>query len=218
MLANLQRIPAKRIMIRLISRSRPYQRVCHPYLQQSRLRQHMTRRTKPSYRPYLCLKQPQETRLNLENPRFIYLTEKESLLKMQNLLTCQFLWKWAAACGLIKKMTAYLSWVRKKRVNQSSLWGIVSVFSDSSEATNQRDLKSLQVVSNHIFPYLIYKGLTLRYHKASSPKDKKQDAQKEEEDLVLTNMAFYTGLHLWEIIAPICCNSMCKLLIVCKTT
>jgi len=51
-------------------------------------------------------------------------------------------------------------------------------------------------------------GLTLRYHKASSSKDKKQDAQKEEEDLVLTNMAFYTGLHLWEIIAPICCNSM----------
>lgn len=51
-------------------------------------------------------------------------------------------------------------------------------------------------------------GLSLKYHKAGS-QNKAEDKQ-EADELVLTNMAFYTGLHLWEIIAPISCNSICK--------
>jgi hypothetical protein len=55
-------------------------------------------------------------------------------------------------------------------------------------------------------------GLTLKYHKASSSRKDKKEPQisADGEELVLTNMAFYTGLHLWEIIAPISCNSMRK--------
>jgi len=49
-------------------------------------------------------------------------------------------------------------------------------------------------------------GLTLKYHKASKSEDKKT----ETEELVLTNMTFASGLHLWEIIAPISCNSIRK--------
>lgn len=54
-------------------------------------------------------------------------------------------------------------------------------------------------------------GLTLKYHKESSSAKEKGAANiGDAEELVLTNMAFYTGLHLWEIIAPISCNSMRK--------
>jgi hypothetical protein len=67
------------------------------------------------------------------------------------------------------------------------------------------------LVSTHQLYLIYYLGLTLKYHKTSgNSKDKKVDTSPEGEDLVLTNMAFYTGLHLWEIIAPICCNSLCK--------
>ena len=151
MLASLQRNPAKRITKRLITRSRPYLRVYHQYHRLSRLRLHMTPRTRPSYRLYLCIKVPQETRrrrLNLENPRFIYLTVKESLLKMYHLLTCLLLWKWAVAFRLIKTMLALRFQGKRKRVNQNNLWETVSAFLDSSEATNLRDLKFLQVVSD----------------------------------------------------------------------
>lgn len=52
-------------------------------------------------------------------------------------------------------------------------------------------------------------GLTLKYHKTSnSGKDKKEQADAEE--LVLTSMSFTSGLHFWEFIAPISCNSMRK--------
>jgi hypothetical protein len=51
----------------------------------------------------------------------------------------------------------------------------------------------------------------LKYHKPSSSKEKKDNPEGEE--LVLTNMGFYTGLHLWEIICPISCNSMRKYLL-----
>lgn len=56
----------------------------------------------------------------------------------------------------------------------------------------------------------LYLGLSLKYHKASTSKVDKNQTNPDGEELVLTNMAFYTGLHLWEIIAPISCNSMCK--------
>jgi hypothetical protein len=61
---------------------------------------------------------------------------------------------------------------------------------------------------NHVF----FIGLTLKYHKmsSSSKNDKDKQEGKDVEELVLTNMAFSSGLHLWEIIAPISCNSMCK--------
>lgn len=49
----------------------------------------------------------------------------------------------------------------------------------------------------------------MKYHKTSgSSKDKKEAADVEE--MVLTNMSFSSGLHFWEFIAPISCNSMRK--------
>ena len=34
--------------------------------------------------------------------------------------------------------------------------------------------------------------------------------QAQEDELVLTNMAFTSGLHFWEVLATISCSNLCK--------
>lgn len=51
---------------------------------------------------------------------------------------------------------------------------------------------------------LICVGLTLQITKGGH-----SSKNANQEELVLTNMVFYSGLHLWEINAPISCNNIC---------
>ena len=62
-------------------------------------------------------------------------------------------------------------------------------------------IKMARVQSN-IFVQIL--GLTLSITSHS------HKGQAQEDELVLTNMAFTSGLHFWEVLATISCSNLCK--------
>jgi hypothetical protein len=91
-----------------------------------------------------------------------------------------------------------------KREVSNMVTQIIGAFYDLSRAIKAKNLRFLPAVFS-ILSIILILGLTLTIVKQIMH-NKNQPAK---EEMVLTNMAFYVGLHFWEIIATISCTNLC---------